>query len=136
MEYGSIQRKKTHREAQEKIVKLWLECSSLEEFKVKVSLSVPEAKWMDLFACRLHLLRKSHPVAYYFSWLTAIPALIWSLSFAFFYLIEGMTVVYSIAYGIIATEIVYATIIFLHLGFIEDFMKELEWNEEGRPLES
>ena len=135
MEYGSERRKKTHREAQEKIVKLWLECSSLEEFKVKVSLSVPEAKWMDLFACKLHLLRKSHPVAYYFSWLTAIPALIWSLSFAFFYLIEGMTVVYSIAYGIIATEIVYATIIFLHLGFVGDFMRELKWNEEGRPLE-
>ena len=135
MEYGSERCKKTHREAQEKIVKLWLECSSLEEFKVKVSLSVPEAKWMDLFACKLHLLRKSHPVAYYFSWLAAIPALIWSLGFAFFYLIEGMTVVYSIAYGIIATEIVYATIIFLHLGFVEDFMKELEWNEEGRPLE-
>lgn len=135
MEYGSEHRKKTHREAQENIVKLWLECSSWEEFKVKVSLSVPEARWRDLFACKLHLLRKSHPRAYYFSWLTAIPALIWSLGFAFFYLIEGMTVVYSIAYGIIATEIVYATIIFLHLGFVEDFMKELEWNEEGRPLE-
>ena len=135
MEYGSEQRKKNHREAQEKIVKLWLECSSLEEFKVKVSLSVPEAKWRDLFACKLHWFRKSHPVAYYFSWLAAIPALIWSLGFAFFYLIGGMTVVYSIAYGILATEIVYATIIFLHLGFVEDFMKELKWNEEGRPLE-
>ena len=105
MEYGSVQRKKTHREAQEKIVKLWLECSSWEEFKVKVSLSVPEARWRDLFACKLHWLRKSYPV------------------------------VYSIAYGILATEIVYATIIFLHLGFVGDFMKELKWNEEGRPLE-
>ena len=135
MEYGSKHRKKTHREAQEKIVKLWLECSSWEEFKVKVSLSVPEARWMDLFACKLHWLRKSYPVAYYFSWLTAIPALIWSLSFAFFYLIEGMTVVYSSAYGILATEIVYAIIIFIHLGFVGDFMKELKWNEEGCPLE-
>ena len=135
MEYGSVQRKKNRREAQEQIVKLWLECSTYEEFNVKVSLDVPEAKWRDLFACKLHWLRKSYPVAYYFSWLAAIPTLIWSLSFAFFYLIEGMTVVYSIAYGIIVTEIVYATIIFLHLGFVEDFMKELKLNEEGRPLE-
>lgn len=135
MEYGSERRKKTHREAQEKIVKLWLECSSWEEFKVKVSLSVPEARWRDLFACKLYWLRKSHPIAYYFSWLAAIPALILLLSFTFFYLIEGMTVVYSIAYGIFATEITYATIIFLHLGFVEDFMKELKWNEEGCPFE-
>ena len=135
MEYGSERRKKTHREAQEKIVKLWLECSSWEEFKVKVSLSVPEARWRDLFACKLHWLRKSYPAAYIFSWLAAIPALIWSLGFSFFCLIEGMTVSYSIAYGIIATEIVYATIIFLHLGFVGDFMKELKWNEEGRPFE-
>ena len=135
MEYGSEQRKKIQREIQEKIVKLWLECSSWEEFNVKVSLDVPEARWRDLFVCKLHWLRKSHPVAYYFSWLATIPALIWSLCFAFFYLIKGMTVVYSIAYGIIATEIVYATIIFLHLGFVEDFMRELKRNEEGRPLE-
>ena len=135
MEYGSERRKKTYRETQEKIVKLWLECSSWEEFKVKVSLSVPEARWRDLFACKLYWLRKSHPIAYYFSWLAAIPALILLLSFTFFYLIEGMTVVYSIAYGILATEIVYATIIFLHLGFVGDFMKELKWNEEGRPFE-
>ena len=135
MEYGSVQRKKNRREAQEQIVKLWLECSTYEEFNVKVSLDVPEARWRDLLACKLHWLRKSYPVAYYFSWLAAIPTLIWSLSFAFFYLIEGMTVVYSIAYSILATEIVYATIIFLHLGFVEDFMKELKLNEEGRPLE-
>lgn len=135
MEYGSEQRKKTQRETQEKIVKLWLECSSWEEFKVKVSLSVPEARWRDLFACKLHWLRKSYPVVYYFSWIAAIPALIWSFGFAFFYLIEGMTVVYSSAYGILATEIVYAIIIFIHLGFVGDFMKELKWNEEGCPLE-
>ena len=135
MEYGSVQRKKNRREAQEQIVKLWLECSTYEEFNVKVSLDVPKARWRDLLACKLHWLRRSYPVAYYFSWLAAIPALIWSFSFAFFYLIEGMTVVYSIAYGILATEIVYATIIFLHLGFVGDFMQELKWNEEGRPLE-
>ena len=135
MEYGSVQRKKNRREAQKQIVKLWLECSTYEEFNVKVSLDVPEARWRDLLACKLHWLRRSYPVAYYFSWLIAIPALIWSLGFAFFYLIEGMTVVYSIAYGILATEIVYATIIFLHLGFVGDFMRELKWNEEGRPLE-
>lgn len=133
MKYRSEQHKKNCREAQEKIVKLWIECSSWEEFKIKVSLSVPEAKWRDLFACKLHWLRKSYPIAYYFSWLVTIPALIWSLSFAFFYLINGMTVVYSIAYGILATEIVHATIIFLHLGFVGDFMQELKWNEEGRP---
>lgn len=135
MEYESERRKKTHREVQEKIVKFWLECSSWEEFKVKVLLSVPEARWRDLFACKLYWFRKSHPIAYYFSWLAAIPAFIWSFSFVFFYLIEGMTVVYSSAYGILATEIVYAIIIFLHLGFAEDFMKELKWNEEGCPLE-
>ena len=135
MEYGSERRKKTHREAQEKIVKLWLECSSWEEFKVKVSLDVPEARQRDLLACKLHWLKKSHPIAYYFSWIAIIPALIWSLSFAFFYLIEGMTVDYSIAYGILATEIVYAIIIFIHLGFVGDFMRELKWNEEGCPLE-
>ena len=130
MEYKNEQRKKTLKETQEKIVKIWLECSSLEEFKIKALLGVPEARWMDLLACRLHWLRRSHPVAYRFSWLAAIPALIWSLGFAFFYLIEGMTVVYSIAYGILATKIVYSTIIFLHLGFVGDFMQELQWNEE------
>ena len=135
MEYGSERRKKTHREAQEKIVKLWLECSSWEEFKVKVSLSVPEARRRDLLACKLHWIRKSHPIAYYFSWIAIIPALIWLLSFAFFYLIEGMTVDYSSAYGILATEIVHATILFIHLGFVGDFMRELKWNEEGCPLE-
>lgn len=134
MKYGSEQHKKTHREEQENIVKLWLECSSLEEFKIKVSLSVPEARWRDILACKLHWLRRSYPVAYYFSWLAAIPALIWSFSFVFFYLINRMFED-SIAYGILATEIVYATIIFLHLGFVGDFMKELKWNEEGRPLE-
>ena len=135
MEYGSVQRKKTHREAQEKDQDSLPTTLTTEEFKVKVSLDVPEARWRDLLACKLHWLKKSHAIAYYFSWIAVIPALIWSLSFAFFYLIEGMTVVYSIAYGIIATEIVYATIIFLHLGFVGDFMKELKWNEEGRPLE-
>ena len=135
MEYGSVQCKKNRREAQEQIVKLWLECSTYEEFNVKVSLDVPKARWRDLLACKLHWLRRSYPIAYYFSWLTAIPALIWSLGFAFFYLIEGMTVVYSIAYGILATEIVYATIIFFHLGFVGDFMRELKWSEEGRPFE-
>ena len=135
MEYGSVQRKKNRREAQEQIVKLWLECSTYEEFNVKVSLDVPKARWRDLLACKLHWLRRSYPVAYYFSWLAAIPAFIWSFGLAFFYLIEGMIVVYSIAYGILATEIVYATIIFLHLGFVGDFMQELKWNEEGRPLE-
>ena len=135
MEYGSVQRKKNRREAQEQIVKLWLECSTYEEFNVKVSLDVPKARWRDLLACKLHWLRRSYPVAYYFSWLAAIPAFIWSFGLAFFYLIEGMIVVYSIAYGILATEIVYATILFLHLGFVGDFMQELKWNEEGRPLE-
>ena len=134
MEYGSERRKKTHREAQEKIVKLWLECSSWEEFKVKVSLSVPEARWRDLFACKLYWFRKSHPIAYYFSWLAAIPVLIWLLSFAFFCLIYRVSED-SIAYSILATEITYVTIIFLHLGFVGDFMKELKWNEEGRPFE-
>lgn len=134
MEYGSERRKKTYSETQEKIVKLWLECSSWEEFKVKVSLSVPEARWRDLFACKLHWLRKSHPVAYYFSWLAAIPALILLLGFAFFCLIYGVSE-YSIAYGILVTEIVYAIIIFLHLGFVGDFMQELKWNEEGCPFE-
>ena len=135
MEYGSVQRKRNLREVKDRIVKLWLECSTYEEFKVKVSLDVPEARWRDLLACKLHWLKKSHPIAYYFSWIAIIPALIWSLSFAFFYLIEGMTVVYSIAYGILTTEIVYAIIIFLHLGFVGDFMRELKWNEEGCPLE-
>ena len=134
MEYGSEQRKKIQREIQEKIVKLWLECSSWEEFKVKVSLSVPEARWRDLFACKLHWLRKSYPVVYYFSWIAAIPALIWSLCFAFFCLIYGVSE-HSIAYSIFATEITYVTLIFLQLGFVGDFMKELKWNEEGRPLE-
>ena len=134
MEYGSERRKKTHREAQEKIVKLWLECSSWEEFKVKVSLSVPEARWMDLFACKLHWLRRSYPIAYYFSWLAAIPALIWSFSFAFFYLINRMFED-SIAYSILVTGLVHSAIIFFHLGFVGDFMKELKWSEEGCPLE-
>ena len=135
MEYGSVQRKKNLREVKDRIVKLWLECSTYEEFKVKVSLDVPEARWRDLLACKLHWIRKSHPIAYYFSWIALIPALIWSLSFAFFYLIKGTNVVDSIACGLLATEIVHAIIIFIHLGFIGDFMREIKWNEEGCPLE-
>ena len=114
---------------------MWLECSSWEEFKIKVSLNVPEARWRDLFACKLHWLRKSYPVVYYFSWIAVIPALIWSLSFAFFYLIKGMTVVDSIACGILATELVHVVLIFIHLGFVGDFMREIKWNEDGCPLE-
>lgn len=134
MEYGSERCKQTYREAQEKIVKMWLECSSWEEFNVKVSLDVPEAKWRDLFACKLHWLRKSYPVAYYFSWLATIPTLIWSFSFIFFGLIKGMTE-YAVAYSIIASASIYLFMIFFHLGFVGDFMRELKWNEEGRPLE-
>ena len=129
-----MKRKRNLREVKDRIVKLWLECSTYEEFKVKVSLDVPEARWIDLLACKLHWLKKSHPIAYYFSWLAVIPALIWLLGFAFFCLIYGVSE-HSIAYSIFATEMAYATIIFLHLGFVGDFMKELKWNEEGRPLE-
>lgn len=134
MEYGSVQRKKNRREAQEQIVKLWLECSTYEEFNVKVSLDVPKARRRDLLACKLHWLRRSYPAAYYFSWLAAIPALIWSFSFVLFYLIYGVSE-YSIAYSILVTGLVHSAIIFLHLGFVGDFMKELKWNEEGRPIE-
>ena len=134
MKYGREQRKENRREVREQIVKLWLECSSWEEFKVKVSLSVPEARRRDLLACKLHWLRRSYPVAYYFSWLAAIPALIWSFSFVFFYLVNRMFED-SIAYSILVTGLMHSTIIFFHLGFVGDFMRELKWNEEGRPLE-
>ena len=134
MEYGSVQRKKNRREAQKQIVKLWLECSTYEEFNVKVSLDVPKARWRDLLACKLHWLRRSYPVAYYFSWLVAIPALIWSFSFVFFYLINRMFED-SIACSILITGLVHSAIIFFHLGFVGDFMRELKWNEEGRPID-
>ena len=134
MKYKSVQCKENYRTVKDQIVKLWLECSTYEEFKTKVSLDVPEAKWTDLLACKLHWIRKSHPIAYYFSWLVAIPDLIWSLSFAFFYSIEGMSEE-SIAYSIAVTGLVHIVILFIHLGFVGDFMRELKWNEEGRPLE-
>lgn len=134
MKYRSEQRKKNRREVQEQIVKLWMKCSTWEEFKVRVLLNVPEARWRDLLACRLHWLRKSHPVAYRFLWLVVIPALIWSPSFAFFCLIDGMTED-SIAYSIMASASVYLFMIFFHLAFVGDFMRELQWNEEGRPID-
>lgn len=134
MKYQSERRKKNLREVQEQIVKLWMKCSTWEEFKVRVSLNVPEARWRDLFACKLHWLRKSYPVAYRFSWCVAMPALIWSFSFAFFCLTEGMTED-SIANSILASIAVYLIIIFFHLAFVGDFMRTLEWNEEGRPID-
>lgn len=134
MKYRSEQRKKNRREVQEQIVKLWMKCSTWEEFKVRVLLNVPEARWRDLLACRLHWLRKSHPVAYRFSWLAAIPALIWSLNFAFFCLIDGMTEC-SVVISILASVAVYPILISFHLAFVGDFMRELQWNEEGRPID-
>ena len=134
MKYKRVQRMENYRTVKDQIVKLWLECSTYEEFKAKVSLDVPEAKWTDLLACKLHWIRKSHPIAYYFSWIVAIPYLIWFFSFAFFYLIKGMSED-SFAYSIAVTGLVNIVILFLHLGFVGDFMRELKWNEDGRPLE-
>lgn len=134
MEYGSARCKKNYRKVKDQIIKLWLECPTYEEFKVKVSLDVPEARWRDILACKLHWLRRSYPVAYRFSWLVVIPALIWSPSFAFFCLTEGMTED-SIAYSIMASASVYLFMIFFHLAFVGDFMRELQWNEEGRPID-
>lgn len=130
MEYGSARCKKNYRKVKDQIIKLWLECQTWEEFKVKVSLDVPEARWRDILACKLHWLRRSYPVAYRFSWLVVIPALIWSFSFTFFCLINGISE-YSVAYSIITVELVYGFIILFHLGFFGDFMRELQWNEEG-----
>lgn len=134
MKYRSEQHKKNRREVQEQIVKLWMKCSTWEEFKVRVLLNVPEARWRDLLACKLHWLRKSHPVAYRFLWLAAIPALIWSFSFAFFCLIDGMTEC-SVVISILASVAVYPIVISFHLAFVGDFMRELQWNEEGCPID-
>ena len=134
MKYGREQCKENSREVREQIVKLWLECSTWEEFRMKVSLDIPEARWRDLLACKLHWLRKSYFAIYYFSWLAAIPALVWSLIFAFFYLTKGLTE-YTVAYSIIASASVYLIMVFFHLAFVGDFMRELKWNEEGRPID-
>ena len=133
MTYVSIQRKKNYKKVKDRILNLYLNCSTWEEFKVKASLNVPEARWRDLLACKLHWLKKSYPVAYRFLWL-AIPTFLWSLSFAFFCLIEGMTKD-SVAYSIMVSAPLYMFILFFHLAFVGDFMKEIQWYEDGCPIE-
>lgn len=58
----------------EELVRLWLKCSSYDEFDLKASVEIPDASRTDRLACRLHWFRKAKPAAYFLAWLSATVA--------------------------------------------------------------
>lgn len=130
MRYSIEERKKSRKKIREKLVQLYLDCSSIEEFCVKQDTELPEASRNDVRACKLWYFKKMHPVAWALIFVAVSCFLAGACACAslIFTKTLGCTVFCGLL-GIFLSMIVFSIHWNLHL----DMMQMLEWREAGCP---
>lgn len=131
VEYERELAKRRRNETRKRLIKLWLVCSSFEEFDLKAATDIPEADRLDLLACRLYMFSRNHPVLYWLIWVIAVPALtvvpgvvlgcvLWrTMGYDFF------------PFGVFSGVLLYALTGLLHQAYFGIFMRTLECYEKG-----
>ena len=64
MKYQSQIMKQNKKQIQKDLLKLYVSSGSWEEFKVNADLKLPDHSGIDMTACRLYWLSKSHPIVH------------------------------------------------------------------------
>lgn len=126
MRYSIEERKKSRKQIREKLVQLYLSCSSIEEFCVKQETELPEASRNDVRACRLWYFKKMHPVAWALIFVAISFFLAGACAYASLIFIKtpGCAFLFGLL-GIFLSMIVFSIHWHLHL----DMMQMLEWHE-------
>ena len=132
MRYSIEEQKKSRKQIREKLVRLYLGCSSIEEFCVKQETELPEASRNDVRACRLWYFKKMHPVAWalIFVIVSSFCAGACTHASLIFVRTPGCAVLFGLL-GILLSMIVFSIHWHLHL----DMMQKLEWHEAGCPID-
>lgn len=65
MEYQIEKTREERKKSREALIQLYLKSKIWAEFKIAADVEVPEARFNDICACRLHFLKKMHPLAYF-----------------------------------------------------------------------
>ena len=118
MEYAREKLKKSRSETRKKLIELYLDSKTYEEFRLNVDVALSEANKLDLLACKCWYLKKTKPGAWIVAVFGSLGFCLWTsflLDDAFFYGI--------VAWLMLALFYQYA------LG---DFMRMLEVLEEKR----
>ena len=129
VEYKREIMKKRRNKTRKRLIKLWVECSSFEEFDLKTATDIPDADRMDLFACRLYMFRKNHPFMYSLIWIAVIPALTGCSGAAIEHLIWLTTGHNLVQLGVLAGFLLYVLVFMLHSAYVGTVMHALEWYE-------
>lgn len=127
--------KRRRNETRKRLIKLWLECSSFEEFDLKAAADIPDADRMDLFACRLYMFSKNHPFAYWLIWIAVVPAPTVSSGVGLGHLLWRTTGHDFVHLGFLSGFLLYALVFVLHSAYMGIFMRTLEWAERGYPID-
>ena len=130
MRYSIEERKKSRKKIREKLVQLYLDCSSIEEFCVKQETELPEASRNDVRACKLWYFKKMHPAAWtlIFVAVSCFCAGACACASLVFTKILACTVFCGLL-GIFLSMIVFS----IHWQLHFDMMHLLEWHESGCP---
>ena len=135
MNYGRETMKKRRNETRKRLIKLWLECSSFEEFDLKAATDIPDADRMDLFACRLYMFSKNHPFAYWLIQIAVVPTLTVGSGVELGHLLWRTTGHDFVHFGFLFGFLLYILVFVLHSAYMGIFMRTLEWYERGCPID-
>lgn len=130
MRYSIEERKKSRKQIREKLVQLYLGCSSIEEFCVKQETELPEASRNDVRACKLFYFKKMHPVAWALAFIgtSCCCAGAFVCASRYFIRIPGCEVLSGLL-GILLSMVAFS----VHWELHADMMHLLEWHEDGCP---
>jgi len=118
MEYAREKLKKSLAETRKKLIKLYLNSKTYEEFCLTADIKLPEADKLDLLACKCWYLKKTKPYA----WIAVVFGSL-GICLGISFLLGG-----AIRYGVVA----WLAFAILYQNLLGDFMRKLELEERHR----
>lgn len=77
MRYQNLERKINRKQYFKDICKLYAECDSFEEFKLKVVLQYADISFLEMLAVKIYYFKKTHPFLYSLCWWVLIGSCFW-----------------------------------------------------------
>lgn len=118
MKYAREKLKKSLAETRKKLIELYLNSKTYEEFCLNVDVKLPEADKFDLLACKCLYLKKNTPYAW-------IAVVFGSLGIC---LVASFLLGGAIRYGVLVWMVLWL----LYENLLGDFMRKLELEERHR----